>query len=339
MDNNKNTEELKEDLQKCFQSFEINFLIGSGASSPAIKTAKNIEEELNNLKNQPENQLDCYKKKLKDFINPIIEVSKKLITIDENKDKSKEDTDKKIIEVLKSYTDFLEFIQQMLSKRDINKSKFINIFTTNYDLFLEKASENNDLLVINDGFKRSCRLDNKALFSPSNFFYSVFYNDSILAKSIIPIPCINFIKLHGSISWKYEESHIVNEIPQQYNENHPFIVAPTNNKFAETVTDQTRYELLRIYKNSLYKKDTCLIVFGFSFADEHILKSTEDVLKNNPTLIVFIFIYNKSDKSDNIDRLAKSYPNVKLIALDKLLDFVRFNKFLEDSLNYNKDRK
>lgn len=38
-------------LEKAFQSANINFLIGSGASLPAIQLAKDIEQDINDLLN------------------------------------------------------------------------------------------------------------------------------------------------------------------------------------------------------------------------------------------------------------------------------------------------
>ncbi|MDZ6117698.1 SIR2 family protein [Klebsiella pneumoniae] len=75
-----------------------------------------------------------------------------------------------------------------------------NIFTTNYDLFLEKASDlllkNNTGFIFNDGGRG---LHTRHL-NISNFHTSTWHqgtND--LYK--FEIPTINLIKMHGSISW------------------------------------------------------------------------------------------------------------------------------------------
>ena len=73
------------------------------------------------------------------------------------------------------------------------------------------------------------------------------------------------------------------------------IVNPAKRKFEETVLEQSYYDLLRIYVNELDRNNALLLVFGFSFADEHILELTKRALRSNPKLIVFISCYTEDD--------------------------------------------
>ena len=50
------------------------------------------------------------------------------------------------------------------------------------------------------------------------------------------------------------------------------VVNPTKEKFSDTVFQQHYYQLLRMLSFELEKQDSVLVVFGFSFADEHILE-------------------------------------------------------------------
>ena len=72
------------------------------------------------------------------------------------------------------------------------------------------------------------------------------------------------------------------------------IVNPAKRKFEETVLEQSYYDLLRIYANELDRNNALLLVFGFSFADEHILELTKRAIRSNPKLIVLISCHSCS---------------------------------------------
>lgn len=69
------------------------------------------------------------------------------------------------------------------------------------------------------------------------------------------------------------------------------IVNPTKEKFQETLLNLNYHDMLRLYSTNLEREHVSLFVFGFSFADEHILKITERSLIN-PELKVVIFSYD-----------------------------------------------
>lgn len=73
------------------------------------------------------------------------------------------------------------------------------------------------------------------------------------------------------------------------------IVNPAKRKFEETVLEQSYYDLLRIYANELDRNNALLLVFGFSFADEHILELTKRAIRSNPKLVVIISCHTRDD--------------------------------------------
>ena len=88
------------------------------------------------------------------------------------------------------------------------------------------------------------------------------------------------------------------------------------------------YQMLRIFSQELERKQSVLIVFGFSFADEHI----QSILKrslSNPNLLVYIFCFNESDL-DKFSKMFVNYKNIQLIyRKDKASgDFTFFNTML-----------
>lgn len=101
------------------------------------------------------------------------------------------------------------------------------------------------------------------------------------------------------------------------------IINPTKDKFSTTTVQYNFYELLRMYSNELEKENSVLFVFGFSFADEHIREITKRVANSNPTLLICIFAYDESSKTDieqkfNLGEI--KFKNVEVIIGGSLFD-------------------
>lgn len=323
------------------QDCNINFLIGSGLSYPYLKTLGNLEVLLTELE---QSGLEEDTKKLiraslyKKFFAGVISKNSKIL---------EGDTDAE--DVLRNYMDFLKIWNSILLRRKSTiLSKEANIFTTNVDIFLDKALENLGL-EYNDGFNGRF----KPSFSLSNFKKSRFKR-SLHYDNKAEMPVFNLLKLHGSVSWKNEgdriifssglgqvkklskkppihPDHILNvpddatlsdlEAAAAGKTTHAstnefmaeyeklLIVNPTKEKFKLTLLNQTYYELLRLYSNELEKENTVLYVMGFSFADEHIREITLRAANSNPTLIVHIFAYDSKAKDEIMARF--DLPSIK----------------------------
>jgi|BioPla2DNA2_1021312.scaffolds.fasta_scaffold18838_3 hypothetical protein len=319
------------DLKETIQDCNINFLVGSGLSRPYLKTLGNIEillTELDRLDLSSEpNKLKTLKASLyKKYYDGVIE--KNLLVMHNDSDADK---------VLENYKEFLRCINIILLKRKTTLlNKQANVFTTNIDIFFEKALEDASL-EFNDGFKGRFN----PTFSLSNFKKS-YFKKSLHYDNTSEIPVFNLLKVHGSLNWRATENEItlsklsiVNRIQQKVNiteglvdiddsiksikeviddveeiddysqidyflnlyEKLP-IVNPTKEKFKHTLLNHTYYELLRIYSNELEKENTILFVLGFSFADEHIKEITFRALNSNPTMICYIVAYDETAKDE-----------------------------------------
>lgn len=187
-----------------FQDCNINFLIGSGLSSPFFGTLGNIEIWLTEL--DENNSID---NDLKEFIKASLYGSYFRIAMKDNIDlykaKDIEDNlfdkpntkDEKLSNTYKGYKDFLRTINQILYNRRSNTvNKQVNLFTTNIDIFFEKVIDDLDLN-FNDGFNGIFR----KRFSLSNFKKS-YYQKSSHYDNIAEIPVYNLLKIHGSITWR-----------------------------------------------------------------------------------------------------------------------------------------
>lgn len=106
------------------------------------------------------------------------------------------------------------------------------------------------------------------------------------------------------------------------------IVNPTKWKFHETVFEEHYYQMLRLMSYELEKPNSVLITFGFSFADEHILKLIQRSL-SNPQLQTFICCYSQAS-AKKLSEEFKLWKNVKVISppSGQRLNFSNFNKYI-----------
>ena len=102
---------------------------------------------------------------------------------------------------------------------------------------------------------------------------------------------------------EYQETSAMLEFRENYQR--LVMVNPRKTKFQETVLDLHFYELMRLYSNALERVSTCLMVAGFSFADEHIAQITMRAAASNPTLLIIIFAYNCEAKNAIKENLKK----------------------------------
>lgn len=92
------------------------------------------------------------------------------------------------------------------------------------------------------------------------------------------------------------------------------IINPDKYKFSKTVLEQHYYQLIRSFSYELEKKNSILIVFGFSFADEHIKDIFERSLLN-PNLLVFMISFSFSGQLE-LKKKFKGYNNIIFLPED-----------------------
>lgn len=202
-----------------FQDCNINFLIGSGLSTPFLGTLGKIEEWLTDLEKAKEDLLISDEQYIfikASLYNAYFEVAMQgnldILKFDNEVTEYLEldDTDtpevknsKKLNNTYLSYKDFLNTLNHILYERRSNTvSKQVNLFTTNIDIFLEKTLEHLDLH-FNDGFNGIF----KEKFNLSNF-KKLFYQKSLQYDNISEIPVFNLLKVHGSVTWKMISKNI-----------------------------------------------------------------------------------------------------------------------------------
>jgi hypothetical protein len=289
-------------LERYIQSAHLNFLFGSGASMPAIELAGTVEQEIDQHLTASEH--DEANKKALTFIE---ELEYQHCFLPDGYTEG-DDTDI----TLQNYLRFLRSIDRILFERkNILLPRQANIFTTNYDEFFEVAASLLPSLVLNDGFNR--RIGNSGFEYAPELFFDRVYRSGTVYQHQSEIPSVNLVKVHGSISWKRQADKkitlgkpettqltgVQKDNPQEVTNAlaKRAVILPNMRKFESTLLDRVYFDLLRLYTNAMEMENALLFVFGFSFADEHILDITRRALRN-PTANIVIFAYSESDATD-----------------------------------------
>lgn len=283
----------------------LNILIGSGVSNPAIPLMKFFSKDDKGMtvsKEDANANLENHIWKVSSFL--LWEHNDRIKYFVENMDKQTlystdyftelknfNTFENNIGFVLERYVKFLEKVITLLytsNSRTVSKS--VSIFTTNYDLFIENSLDllmKNENFIFNDG---SNGYFHKVLDS-SNYNKSVAYrglNENYLNE----LPSISLIKPHGSMNWGKGENNQI--LIRPYVVDQPVVVKPTGLEGQETYLNNHFHDMLRVFQLELDKPQSVLIVVGFSFQDDHIAKMVRRSLKN-PELMIYIFCYADSD--------------------------------------------
>lgn len=283
----------------------LNILIGSGVSNPAIPLMKFFSKDDKGMtvsKEDANANLENHIWKVSSFL--LWEHNDRIKYFVENMDKQTlystdyftelknfNTFENNIGFVLERYVKFLEKVITLLytsNSRTVSKS--VSIFTTNYDLFIENSLDllmKNENFIFNDG---SNGYFHKVLDS-SNYNKSVAYrglNENYLNE----LPLISLIKPHGSMNWEKGENNQI--LIRPYVVDQPVVVKPTGLEGQETYLNNHFHDMLRVFQLELDKPQSVLIVVGFSFQDDHIAKMVRRSLKN-PELMIYIFCYADSD--------------------------------------------
>ncbi|AHI07183.1 hypothetical protein BDW_13415 [Bdellovibrio bacteriovorus W] len=327
------------DLKNIIQSANINFLFGSGISSPYLSTLGQVEQRFAELEAQ-----QC-----SDSLYLLVQASIRRAYFEKCIKANINIVEKKAcsLDVMGNYIRLFKTLNQILAARKSNLiDRQVNLFTTNMDIFPEIALEHLGA-EFNDGFHGRFN----PTFSLGNFKKSIMKTSQQYAVAS-ELPLFNLFKLHGSVSWKMQSDDqivldrdlsVVNKIAnlklsassfinvfdsnnnihpteklvelakalrktteaKQFNEAYDGLVMvnPNKDKFRHTTMNRNYYELLRMYSNELERENSILFVMGFSFADEHIVEITNRVVRSNPTLKVIVFGYDSGAESDILQNL------------------------------------
>jgi len=165
------------------------------------------------------------------------------------------------------HVDFAEWV------RRANRKHPFEIFTTNYDYFMELGMEKKNLPYY-DGFSGS---------------YRPFFNsESVEALDFLPNQT-KLWKIHGSLGWHFDK--LTKRVWRKDSDNDDILIYPSSLKYSES-KKQPYTALLDRLTNFLRQPDTVLITCGYSFGDEHINERIVTAINSNTSGHVLSLIYD-----------------------------------------------
>jgi len=196
-----------------------------------------------------------------------------------------------------------------LLNRDFTKE----VFTTNYDLVIEKALEASEIPFF-DGFVGSF----EPFFWQESVDHQAQHGD--LTKNWIRI-----WKIHGSLSWfwKYSETTKsdriirIGNIGSAADINNQLVIYPSKDKYDSSRKQPfiTYFDRMRDY---LLSGELLFVFTGCSFSDQHINEIVFNCMRQNNRLFVIVFFY-KDDDVENLYKSCSAYLNLHVFGPTKAI--------------------
>lgn len=190
------------------------------------------------------------------------------------------------------HSDFAAWVKK------VNRTVPLELFTTNYDVLIEKALEGCRVPVF-DGF----------VGTHQPFFYPECLDD----ETLLPTPrWIRLWKLHGSVNWHCEKGRagttIVRSQPSETGE----LILPSHRKYDESRKQPYIAYMDRLSRvlNSDY---SLLLTCGYSFSDDHINSILYGALDNRNTANIIALQFGELKESDEVVEAALRRPNLTVI--------------------------
>lgn len=175
----------------------------------------------------------------------------------------------------------------------------IEIFTTNYDLLMEEALENQKVPYF-DGFVGSKKS---------------FFDLRAVEDDLIPTHWTRLWKLHGSINWHQDKNPNGKKVfrSSSTEDSETPLIYPSHLKYDES-RKMPYLALIDRLNKFIRRKSSFLILAGYSFNDEHLNDAIVNALIANPTGMVLALqfgTYLKSEKEGGGERYPHAYSFAK----------------------------
>jgi len=313
---------IKQKIAELSNIKNISFLLGSGASSDAIPSMKIMQEEITKSINEGSDEeiKTLYKSIISDNLEEILTIlhAKKYylkgihpVNTSETSDDDTQDKETLNVEDLIKHiedsmyskinidlsssdaTKSLDLYKQFYQKtalRNKDRSR-VNVFTTNNDLFNEKAL---DILNIdyNNGFGGGL----ERVFNPARFHYTFSKKIDVNLEKFEPLENMVYLyKLHGSISWIEQGGNSLFNIQEilvaggetKSNDSH-VLIYPTPLKQAQSLGSPYA-DIIREFQTKLSLPNSVIFIIGYSFSDEHLNNIIYQALTSNSSISIVIF--------------------------------------------------
>ena len=216
-----------------------------------------------------------------------------------------------------------------LNMQNRNFSK--EIFTSNYDLIIEKSLEAIRTPYF-DGFVGSY----EPFFWPESI-------DRFVEKSDLTQNWIRLWKIHGSLSWFWKKnsdsnSHNivrVGKISDIKNLDNELVIYPSKEKY-DSSKKQPFVAYFDRFKNVLLGGERLFIFTGYSFSDQHINEIAFNSLRQNSRLFILVFFYQDSEVEE-LYKVSSPFLNLTVFGPTKAIINGTLGEweYKEDDLNQN----
>ena len=213
-----------------------------------------------------------------------------------------------------------EFIRKLARRK--SKDPRVKLFTTNYDTCFEDAAGLLGITVI-DGFS----------FSMPRIYDARFFDMDIVRRHTTSSSTnIHYLegvyqlyKLHGSTNWSRDKiSPYIIKQAENVKAEDSCMIFPAKGKYQQSYI-QPHLELIARFSQSLREPNTCLIIAGFGFNDDHLSEPILSAILSNPHLKVIIVSPSiESDFSKHPSETSKYWGIYKKIADDRKNDEIFF---------------
>lgn len=196
-----------------------------------------------------------------------------------------------------------------LLNRDFSKE----VFTTNYDLIIEKSLESSQIPYF-DGFVGS--------YEP--FFWQESI-DQFVTKNDMTQNWIRLWKIHGSLSWFWKVDSVtksqkiirLGKIENIKDEENELVIYPSKEKY-DSSKKQPFIAYFDRLKNYLLSGELLFIFTGYSFSDQHINEIIFNCLRQNKRLTALVFFYQDTEV-ENLHKQTSSYMNLNVFGPTKAI--------------------
>lgn len=196
-----------------------------------------------------------------------------------------------------------------LLNRDFSKE----VFTTNYDLIIEKSLEASQIPYF-DGFVGS--------YEP--FFWQESI-DQFVNKNDLTQNWIRLWKIHGSLSWfwkldpktKAQKIIRIGKIENIKKEENELVIYPSKEKY-DSSKKQPFIAYFDRLKNYLLSGELLFVFTGYSFSDQHINEIIFNCLRQNNRLTALVFFF-KDSEVESLYKQTSSYMNLNVFGPKKAI--------------------
>ncbi len=305
-------------LTAVFQSEHLSLLVGSGLSIAMSNYSdmmsridfehKEYKDKIKQVSGNQAKELGRGEANFEDDLRVAIDLLKGYeIQNNELKDSLKQEINKNLTTLLKNILNAEKNIKEenlpilksfllSFASRTASKDR-LNIFTTNYDRFLEYGLDEAGILIL-DRFigkikpiMRFHRIDLDYHYNPPGIRGEPRYVEGV----------VRFTKLHGSIDWQFEQDifgqNRIVKIPLLFGAdvsddffNEPYekvVIFPNSSKAVET-SYFPYSELFRDFSTAICRPNSVLVTYGYGFGDSHINRIILDMLTIPSTHLVII---------------------------------------------------